>query len=286
MANEIGQSEAAAVIQELWRRTVMSAKYSSSIHMQVAFTDMQDVSKKNDIAHLPIFPRISVNTVSSAGAVTNQAVTLTDQTITIDQWKEATVELVDRAGWQSTFGDSKSLARRFAEEFGPALGENIDSNILALHGSITTNTVGSTSSPGPMSLPLARAALQKLDEQRVQKKDRNFVLAPKGFWEVFGNDAIALAQNIGGSKSVIVDGPTVAPRLYGARWYETQEVATSGSVDKNLLLHRQTIGLIIQRNFEIVQFAKIALTTRINGNVLFGRAVIREEHGCVINTAT
>ena len=288
MANELGATELAAVVQELWRKTVLAAKYSVAVHDRVAFTDLQEVSKKGDIAHLPIFPRFSTNAVSSAGAVTNQSITLTDTTITVDQWREATVELVDRQGWQSTFGDSASLAREFAKNFGPRLAEYIDNDIFGLHGSITTNTVGDTGSPNPMSLPLARAALQLLDENRVPKTDRNFVFSPKAFWEVFGNDQIALAYAIGGNKSVVVSGPEAAPQLYGAKWYESPEIATSGTapnvVDKNLLLHKQTIGLIMQKNFSITQFAKIALTTRICGDVLYGRAVIREEHGCVINT--
>ena len=81
-------------------------------------------------------------------------------------------------------------------------------------------------------------------------------------------------------------GPDNVPSLYGAQWYETQEVTVSGVLDKNLLLHKDCMAMGMQRNVEIVQFAKTALSTRINGNALYGVKTIREDHGCVINTAT
>lgn len=286
MANELGATQLSAVQQELWRKTVQSARYSAAVHQQVLLVAEKELTRRGDIVHLPIFPRLSTNAVGSDGTVTNQSVTLTDNTITVSTHREITVEVLDAEGWQTTFGSSEAMARAFGDQYGARLAEYIDNDVFGLHGSITTNVVGSTTTPSLMAPGMARAALQKLDENRVPKQDRSFVFSPKAFWELFGDMGMAMAYATGLNKGVQVAGPGVVPQLYGARFYESPEITVSGSLDKNLLLHKETIGAVVQINSQIVQLAKIALTTRLTGHTLYGRGVLREDHGCVINTQT
>lgn len=286
--NELGATELSALQQELWRKEVQDARYSQAVHQQVVFVVEKELTRRGDIVHLPVFPRLTTNTVGATnGTVTNQSVTLTDNTITVSTHREITVEVLDAEGWQTTFGSSEAMARAFGKQYGARLAEYIDNDIFGLHGSITTNVVGNIAGTISLMNPgMARAALQKLDEQRIPKKDRAFILSPKAFWELFGTDNMSLAYATGLSKGVQVTGPEQVPALYGARFFESPEVAVSGQLDKNLLLHKETIGLVLQINSQIVQLAKIALTTRLTGHTLYGRGVLRETHGCVINTQT
>lgn len=263
------------------------ARYTEAIADRVVHTEIDNIRAFGDIFHLTFFPRVTINSVSATvGSVTNQTVTLSEGQLTVDQWREATVEIVDKSGIQSLFGDPKKLAMRFAKEFAPALAEDMDNKVLAEHSNITTNVVGDTAAPVDFKDSHARAAMQKLDEARIPKKNRGFVLSPKAYWDMFGQEKYSSAAMMGTSKGAVAGGPDVLPSIYGAKWFQSQEVAVSGALDKNLLLHKDTIALGVQRNVDIQIFAKTQLSTRINGNILYGVKTIRENHGCVINTAT
>ena len=282
MANELGATELAGVIPELWSREVHRANYSVAIANKVAYTELSDEMKsKGDIIHLHNFPRITVNDVSAAGAVVNQAVTIADVSLTVDKWKEATVEIVDKSATQSLFSEEE-LANKFAAEFGPALAEKSDNDLFALYADLTTNSVGD--GLGIATDALVRAALQKLDEARIPKSERAFVLGVKAFWDMFGQDKYLLAYATGLGKGMQISGPENIPALYGCKWYETAEVTTAANITYNLLLHKKCLAMGMQKTLEIIKFAKIALTKRINGNCLYGVKTFRQDFGCQIKT--
>lgn len=287
MADEINNTSVAAVIPEVWRGLILDARYSAAIGDKVAYTDFPEIKAKGDIVHVPVFPRLSTNAVGAAGTLTNQNITITDVSITVNNWFETTVQIVDLAGIQSLFGDTNKLAQQFAKQFGPRLAEKMDNDLFGLHGSITTNTVGSTASPSAMSSALLRQALQKLDEGRVPKQDRNLVMSPQAFWELFSEDKLALAYATGLAKGVAVSGPDSVPTLFGIKYYQSTEIASTGTpaVWKNLLLHKEALAQVMQRNLTVLHLAKTDLSERYTGHVLYEPAALRETHGCVINTA-
>lgn len=284
MADELdGATELAGIIPELWSREVHRANYSVAIAPKVAYTELTDEMKAmGDIIHLNNFPRLTVNDVTATtGAVTNQSVTLADVSLTINKWKEATVEIVDKGSIQA-YTSENELANKFGAEFGPALAEKSDNDLFANYGDLTTNVSGDGT--GIMSDDIVRAGLQKLDEARIPKSNRSFVLGPKAFWDLFGQDKYLLAYATGMGKGMQISGPENIPGLYGCKWYETAEVTTAAGITYNLLLHKKCLAMGMQKTINIVKFAKIALSTRINGNCLYGTKTFREDHGCKLLT--
>lgn len=284
MANEIdGATELVGIVPELWSREVHRACYSVAVGNKVAYTELSDEMKsKGDIIHLHNFPRITVNDVDATnGAVTNQSVTVADVELTVDKWKEATVEIVDKGALQSLFSPEE-LAGKFGAEFGPALAEQSDNDLFANYGNLTTNVSGD--GLGIMDDEIVRAGLQKLDEARIPKSERAFVLSPKAFWDLFGQDKYMLAYATGMAKGSQIVGPDQISSLYGCKWYETPEVTTAAGVTYNLLLHKKCFAMGMQKTLKIIKFAKIALTTRINGNCLYGTKTFRESFGCQLKT--
>lgn len=288
MGNQLTGTELAAIIPEIWRNEVMSARYSAQVSDKVCFTDTPEIKAKGDIYHIPIFPRLTTNAVGATdGTVTNQSVTLTDNSITINNHREATVEILDSAGWQSFFGDSMSLARKFGQQFGSVLAERIDNDQFALVTGFTTASVGNPAAPGENNTSLLRQAYQRLDENRVPKSQRYVVYSPQAMAEIMGEDKATLAQNTGLSRGVPIAGPDIIPTLYGVKVFQSPEIAAVAGPPayfRNVLAHKEGWVLIIQKNIQIVVFAKVALTTRINGNALYEGAIIRGNHGVQIIT--
>lgn len=287
MADELdAATELVAVIPELWSREVHRARYAASIGPRVALQEMSDEMKsKGDIIHLHYLPVLTVNDVTATtGVVANQSVTIADVSLTINKWKECTVEIVDQGSIQSLFSEDE-LANKFSQEFGPALGEQMDSDLFALYSGITYS-VGSSSDPGNMTDTMVRASLQKLDELKIPKKDRNFVLSPKAFWDLFGQDKYVLAHMTGLGKGKQITGLDDIPALYGCGWYESANLSYGGSpvVSRNLLLHKEALALGVQKTVQLVQFAKVALSKRICGHTLYGVKNFRADHGIVLYT--
>lgn len=285
MADELDAvTELDGIIPEIWSREVHRANYSVAIGPKVAYSELTDeMDGVGDTIHLHNFPRITVNDVDPlTGVCTNQSVTIVDVSLLIDKWKEATVEIVDKAGSQSVFGSPEALASKFAAEFGPALAEKSDKDLFANYSNLTTNISGDGTSI--MGDAIVRAGLQKLDEARIPKSDRNFVLSPKAFWDLFGQDKYMLAYATGMGKGTQIIGPENVPGLYGCKWYESAEVTTAAGKTYNLLLHKKCLAIGMQKTLAIVKFAKIALSTRINGNCVYGTKTFREDFGCQLVT--
>lgn len=280
MANEIGNTEADAAIPEVWRRKTLLFRYAKSRLYGFVLHADDEVKGFGDIINIRTLPSVTVNDVGASGSVTNQALTYTGNTITVNKWKEATIDVVDKAQKQSLV----DLLEDFSQQFGAAIAAQQDGDLTGLHGSITTNTVGATAAPlDPLSDDLILSAIQKLDDLDVPQEDRCWFFAPVAKKHLLKLDKFTLSYATGASKGGQVTGELMD--LYGYPLKLTTKIATSTS-RKNLLLHKECLGAATQKNFTIEKLARVKKSTPISGDVLYGVAALREDHGVVINTAT
>lgn len=283
MALEWGSTELAAVIPEQWSKDVLAAVYSDNGIMKSILLTPTDKGRA-DIVHIAVAPRFSTNAVGSDGSITLQQLTTTDNTVTMNVWREVSVQVIDRDSWQSVYGGYEGLIAQYKEGFIDRLKEYVELDILSLWSSITTNVVNDTGDTGAFNLALMRAGMQKLDESRVPKKDRTLVLSPEAFTRgILGDTQLSSAAVVGG-QSLLRDGSTAMPVVYGVKVISSQEVATSGGLAKNLLIQKETIALAISRTFKFLRLDKVDYTETFSADVLYGRGVIRETFGAVINS--
>jgi len=278
MANEITTTEAAAVIPEVWRRNVLKARYARQVVVPRVGNVTQDIQKMGDIVHIPTMPQtLSINDVGSGGSLTNQAITITDTTLTIDRWKETTVDITDRSVVQSIV----DLFREFSISFGDILAEHLDEQLLAEHSNITTNAVG-----GDQTLDddLMTDAIRLLDDIPVPEDDRSWVFAPIAKRDLMRLDKFVLANQTGMSKGLQINGNF--GEIYGAPVLTSSKVATSGGQRKNLYFHREAIFIGIQRNIRFQKLAKTQLSQKLVADLLYGIKTVRENHAVVVSTSS
>lgn len=286
--NELGNTEADVIIPELWRPKMLEARYAEMVVGKRVLSVDGDVSAKGDILHIPIEPTVTVNDVTAAsGAVTNQALTPTESQLNANKWKECTIDVVDKTVRQSIV----DLLTAFTPAFGRAIAAQMDADLTALYTDVTTNVVGSSTEPTePASYDLLTSAVVKLLDLDVpvsNPNDISFCFRPTQ-WGVLKkidgfNNANFTGRSVGGSMEIKVAD------LFGIPTYFTTKIVASGSgttaIHNNLLFHRQAFAWGMQKNFSIERFARVRLSTPINGSVLYGVKTVRQNHACLIQTA-
>jgi hypothetical protein len=280
MSNEMGNTQLSAVIPEVWRPIILDARYSTSISDRVCYTEFPEIKNKGDTVHLAVFPRLSVNAVGSGGSVTRQQLTLTDNSISIAQYFECTVDIEDLSGFQGLMGDSATFAKKWAAQFAPRLTEKQDNYIFALTGFSNTALGGA----GEHSAALIRQGLASLDKVRVPKSGRAHVMGVQAYYELFSDQQFVNAHQTGLMRGAQISGFQSIPTVYGIRYEESQEVAVTGGLLQNWLVHEEAVASVTQKNPSIVPLAKVQLSSAITGAILFDGKVIRPDHGVILQS--
>lgn len=281
MANEItAATEAAVAIPEVWRADAFQAFYAKEKVVKRVLNVSADVSKKGDIVNLSFFPTPTRNAVGSGGSVTNQALTLTQIQVAVNVWNEITVDVEDKANVQSAV----DLMAGFSKMIGLSYAEDVDEDLLALHGNSTLTQVGDTGSPTPLDDDMVLQAMVLSDDAKVPEEDRTWIFAPVAKANLLKLDKFTTAEKTGLTKGVQING--LFGELYGSAVVTTPLVVSTGSpaVRKNMLIHKESLGCAIQRNLNIEKLARTKKSTPLSGDWLFGVKTVRAGSYVVINT--
>lgn len=285
MANETGLAAASTSVPKLWRVKALKARYAESKVWKLVVNGVEGdpnvkgaITKMGDTVHFQIFPVLSVVNVSTAdGSFTNQVVTPTDVTIVINSWKAVPVDLVDIAGIQSVL----DWEAEFADAFGKAISQQQDTDVLNLFQSATwTSVIGGAN---PLGDGLILQAQRTLDDAKIPKEDRHWVLAPVAESDLLALDKFTLANTTGFSKGLQVEGGRIVG-LYGTDVTVTPLVNNTANIRYNALFHKEALGVVMQKNFTMEKLARTKLSQPYVGSALYGVAQLRSDHACIVKT--
>lgn len=273
MANETDNTDLDVIIPEIWQKRIVASIYDSGKVIPRVDNVSGEVSAMGDILHLPNFPSLTVNDVTaSTGAVANQAVTLTENQLTVDKWKELTMALVKKANKQA----HTDIVRNFLDGAGAAIRQQIDSDILALatDANFSTFTAQGDGS-GPLDEDALAGAIGELMEgkfaEALNDPNRASFFLHAGEWrnlKKIGN--LSHAQVLGTGAYSATSGKI--PDFYGVSTVLSTQVRVASSVRYNLLALREALAVAIQSNPEVVQLPDADLAKRYNVNCLYGVA--------------
>lgn len=287
MANETGLvALAGASIPKLWRVKALKARYAESKVWKLCINGVEgdpnvkgSITKMGDTVHFQIFPVLTVGNISTTdGSFTNQTAVPTDKTIVINSWKNVNVSLVDIAGIQSVL----DWEAEFADAFGKAISQQQDIDVLNLFQSQTWNFSNSPTNV-PLSDGLILLAQRTLDDNKIPKEDRHWVIAPVAESDILAVDKFSLANTTGFTKGLQVEGGRITG-LYGTDVTVTPLVNNTSSVRYNALFHKEAIGIVMQKNFTMEKFARVQFTQPYAGSALYGVAQIRPDHAYICGT--
>jgi hypothetical protein len=287
MANETGLSNVSGSVPKLWRVKALKARYAESKVWKLCINGVEgdpnvkwSITKMGDTVHFQIFPVLTVGNISTTdGSFTNQVVTPTDKTIVINLWKSVNVDLVDIAGIQSVL----DWEAEFADAFGKAISQQQDIDVLNLFQSATWNFTNGPTQSVPMSDGLVLLAQRTLDDNKIPKEDRHWVIAPVAEADLLALDKFSLANTTGFTKGLQVEGGRITG-LYGTDVTVTPLVNNTAAVRYNALFHKEAIGIVMQKNFTMEKFARTKFSQPYAGSALYGVAQLRADHAYIVGT--
>jgi hypothetical protein len=287
MANETGLANVTNSVPKLWRVKALKARYAESKAWKLFVNGVEGdpnvkgaITKMGDTVHFQIFPVLTVQDISTTdGTFTNDQVVPTDKTIVINKWKAVPADLVDIAGIQSVL----DWEAEFADAFGKAISQQQDIDLLTLVQSSTwTNgTIGGSVS---FSDPLILQAQRVLDDTKIPKEDRHWVIAPSAESDILSLDKFVLANTTGFSKGLQIEGGRITG-LYGTDVTVTPLVYNASNIRYNVLAHKEALGTVMQKNFTMEKFARVRFSQPYAGSALYGVAQLRADHAVVVQTS-
>lgn len=286
MANDFDNTALNATVKELWDEKIEDARYAKGVILNRVANKSGIATKKGDLIHVTVDQKYTVGTVAADGSFTPQNYLPTTSDVTLNQWEQVAIRVLDRAQAQSFWTpDSK-----FPSAVGAAFASRYDAQIAALHTSVaSSNIAGSTSSPAMFDKTLAQEAIAILANQNIPLEELSWCLHPNSYYKGLLNEQqLTSASDSGLAKNVITTG-YVFP-LLGAPVYLSTNIVETGTpaVKKNLLLHKSAIAIAWQKNVDIEHVrttANLVLADLFVAQSLYGQNVIRSDHFVVINTA-
>lgn len=276
---QIAATEANAAIVERWRTVALKALFAPMVAKNRVTNVTADIQEMGDILHVKINPKPTVGNITAAtGAYTAEAVTISNVDLTINAWKYVAHDVVDIADIQSDI----DLYNNFSQAFVPALGEQIDVDILGLWSSATTNgAIGDALTGDGFGDGVILPADLTLDDLDVPQDDRSWLLPPVAINQLLKDSKFVDAHRTGLPKGAMTNG--ILADIYGVPAYKSTKVATSGNIRKGMLIQRNGLMVGIQRNIKIEKFARTQFSTPFAASVLYGVAVLRNNHVQVCN---
>lgn len=285
MANETGLATVAGSVPKLWRVKALKARYAESKAWKLFINGVEGdpnvkgaITKMGDTVHFQIFPVLAVQNISTTdGTFTNDVVSPTDKTIVINAWKAVPADLVDIAGIQSVL----DWEAEFADAFGKAISQQQDIDVLNLaqSGTWTFNMGGAV----PFGDGLILLSQRTLDDAKIPKEDRNWIIAPSAEADILALDKFVNANTTGFTKGLQVEGGRITG-LYGTPVTVTPLVNSTAGARFNMLAHKEAIGVVMQKNFTMEKFARVRFSQPYAGSALYGVAQLRADHAVIVQT--
>ena len=283
----ITTTTAANFIPELWSYETLRAAESALVMAPLVKRYDELVSGRGDTIHIPNISNLTTNSKVQGNEVTTQAVTETETTILVDQWEETSFEIEDIVKVQSQY----DLRSEYTEKAGFAIAKKVDSDLLALYASLTSDDVGVYGTDvGDAELV---AAIETLDLVDAPLTDRYFVMHPSQKSAVMKLDKFVSAYHLGdvNSPSPIQKGPNnryLWGEIYGVPFYYTNQVpTTAGSPTQrhNLLFHKEAFALALQQAPRTqASYWQKDLAWIITTDVIYGMSVLRDTFGVEIRS--
>lgn len=248
-------TELAAFISETWTDLVIPEYFSKAVAANF-FTDLSSFAMSgSDIFHVP---QVFTNsfTVTNQGTqgteVTTDAPAATDVSLTVDKHKYIATLLGYKD--QVQVAGNYSLTEVYNQKAGGALMEDLEDAILTLATSLSTNSIGDTSSV--LSDADIRTAIEKLATADFPLEECAWFMHPYAYWvQVLAVQKFYDASQAGWASNNPVPTGNFGPAdrmkgrqgtLYGIPLYTSSRIVSSLLTTRNVLAHKSTWGFAHQ----------------------------------------
>jgi hypothetical protein len=243
---------------------------------------MKEGAKRGDVVHIPRIGNLTVNNVGGDGSISPQANTESEYSVTVNLWREASVDISDEAEDMVVMD---GLAMKYAQKIGHALARDVEDELLALYPNLYTNGQYATEAAN-ISDNMIIEGIVLLDDADVPDEDRFIIVRPVQRGELLKINKF-ISRDFQDKKPVV---SRVLGEIYGMPVLRSTRVkradydsdATVESV--NLMWHLEAFGLAMQAEVKNKQLAETKLSKTIVGHHRFGVNNLRIDHAVILPT--
>lgn len=292
-------TEAAGFIPEIWAASALGALKANTVMARLVNRNFENaVAQQGDTLHIPRRGTLSVNNKVANTVVTLQTPTADTVDVTLNKHKEISILVEDIAAAQA----NQSIMAGYIEDGMKAIGEQIDSDLLALYSGFSTTPIDGTSGSGGITAATVTEARRLLNAAKVPQQDRYIVWHEDAEAELLEVEKFT-SSDFGDNGDAVREA--IIGRKYGFSHFMDQMVTVATSECKNLAFHRDAIVLVTrplpapppgtgavstvmdEDGFSVrVVYAWNAshLAMQVTLDVLYGVAELRDNHAVVIRS--
>ena len=278
MANETTSSTLSELFTNITQEAIFTFQETSVMRPLVT---LYPLSGSGKVAEVPVYPTISAAAVNEATDLSNTAVNPTSATITASEVGVMTT-LTDLGASSA----SRNVGADIGKLFGEAIAKKVDTDLVGLFSSFTTNTAGAAGTELTADLLFkAQAQLRTLSIPAPYYG----VFHPKAVFNLkktltqagYGTSSAAMSE-IG--NEALRNG--FIGRIAGIDVFENANLSIDASDDSvGGVFHPASIGLAMKEEFKIETQRDASLrATEIVASIVYGKAVVKESFGVAVTT--
>lgn len=293
--SEVGTTQAAVFIPELWSDEVVAA-YKANLVLAAVVTNFNHQGRKGDTLHLPAPTRGSASAKAAGTVVTTIQNTEGEVTITINKHYEYSRLIEDIASVQAL----DSLRMFYTDDAGFALATQVDTDLVQLGRSLqggngtaayntgviagdgTTAYTDATTNASDITDAGIRTVIQTLDDANVPQRDRVLVIPPVAKKDLLGLSRFTEQAFVGevGMANSIRNGRL--GNIYGTEVFVSTncDTTTTSSNRVALLMHKSAFALVMQVDIRTqTQYKQEYLADLLTADTLYGVGELRDGAG-------
>lgn len=265
----------AVLIPEVWSADILRATESNLVMANLVKRYDADVKNGGDVVHIPNLANLAAADKSAGTAVTFQANTETENTITVNKHKVTPFLVEDIAKVQSRY----DLRGEYTSKAGYAIAKAIDSDLLGLYSGLSQSVAGGSGITDANVI----SAIEYLDVADAPRDNRSFVIHPEAMADLRNLDKFTRydATGTAGLQTGAKNG--LVANVYGVDVYMTTnvvEVAGTPNSLQNLMFHKEAFGLALQQAPKVEsEYSVDYLGTKVAAHTIYGVAELRDAFG-------
>lgn len=239
MAN-VTPTTAAVMIAEKWTKEIEKPYYNALYFKDRVKNRNSLVADGGNLLHIPFLSTYNARDKAAGTAVTYDANTETEITLTINKHKYLAFLIEDITKVQSNY----NLQEAYRSAQTEALARAVDTDLASLHASAGTNVSGGAAVDDADMIAVAAA----LDAANVPQSNRTGIVHSEVMAQLRAVNKYTTYDNTGEKGVAISDNPMVA-RVYGFDIFMSNnvvETAGTPNILHNLFFHRDAISLAQQ----------------------------------------
>lgn len=286
MAN-ITTTTASVFLPTLWSVETVRATEAALVAASLVKRYDALVQARGQAINIPNISNLSANAKSANTDVTNQAITETSTTLTINKWYEASFKIEDMVAVQSNY----DLRSEYSEKAGYAIAKQVDTDVLGLNSTFTTTAVG-TFGVDVTDATLV-AAITTINNNDLPLENRAFIIHPNQLGAIMKIDKFVRADYLGEYQkpTPVKKGPNnryMWGEIYGVPVYYTTNLPTTAGTPtqtNNMLIHKEAFALALQQAPRMqAAYWLPSLAWQVVVDVIYGVTGLRTTAGVLVRS--